>query len=156
MNIFIYDNDFETNAQYHCDKHVVKMITESNQILSAVHWLSGNEAPYKLTHQSHPCTLWAMQSKSNYEFLIELCMNLCIEYTYRYGRIHKGEGVLFQISEIDIDLPDIGLTDFALAMPEQYRCKDPVKSYRDYFNGDKQHIASWKNRPTPEWFREAV
>ena len=35
MNIFVLDNDIIKCAQYHCYKHVIKMILESAQILSA-------------------------------------------------------------------------------------------------------------------------
>ena len=41
MNIFVLDNDIEKCAQYHCDKHVVKMILESAQMLSAALRLNG-------------------------------------------------------------------------------------------------------------------
>ena len=37
MNIFILDNDPIKAAQQQCDKHVVKMIVESGQMLSTVH-----------------------------------------------------------------------------------------------------------------------
>ena len=45
MNIFYLDENLELNARYHVDKHVVKMITEQNSLLSSVHLLSGGEAP---------------------------------------------------------------------------------------------------------------
>jgi hypothetical protein len=51
MNIFYLDKDPETCAQYHCDKHVVKMILETAQLLCATQWLCGTEAPYRLTHK---------------------------------------------------------------------------------------------------------
>lgn len=37
MNIFYLDQDPKLCAQYHCDKHVVKMITEYAQIMCTVH-----------------------------------------------------------------------------------------------------------------------
>lgn len=37
MNIFFLDKDPKICAQYHCDKHVVKMIVELAQLLSTVH-----------------------------------------------------------------------------------------------------------------------
>lgn len=37
MNIFWLDNDPATNARYHCDKHIVKMIVEYAQLLSTAH-----------------------------------------------------------------------------------------------------------------------
>ena len=37
MNIFYLDSDPRIAAKYHCDKHVVKMILESGQMLSTAH-----------------------------------------------------------------------------------------------------------------------
>ena len=37
MNIFILDTDPVVAAQSQCDKHVVKMVTESAQMLSTAH-----------------------------------------------------------------------------------------------------------------------
>ena len=43
MNIFVLDNDPVIAAQTQCDKHVVKMIVESAQMLSTAHrLLDGN------------------------------------------------------------------------------------------------------------------
>ena len=39
MNIFVLDKDPVKAAQYQCDKHVVKMIVESAQMLSTAHRL---------------------------------------------------------------------------------------------------------------------
>ena len=53
MNIFFLDFDTKKCAQYHCDKHVVKMILETAQLLCGVHWVIGSDAPYKLSHFSN-------------------------------------------------------------------------------------------------------
>jgi len=37
MNLFYLDTDHDTNAQYHVDKHVVKMILEAAEMLSMAH-----------------------------------------------------------------------------------------------------------------------
>jgi len=39
MNIFVLDENVKKCAEYHCDKHVVKMITEHNQILGSISYL---------------------------------------------------------------------------------------------------------------------
>ena len=53
MNIFVLDNEVEKCAEYHCDKHVIKMILESAQMMSAVVRLQGYDVGYKLTHKNH-------------------------------------------------------------------------------------------------------
>jgi hypothetical protein len=54
----------------------------------------------------------------------------------------------------DDKFTDEGLTNFALAMPDQFKSMDPVLSYRNYYmSTDKQKIASWKKRrEKPEWY----
>mgnify|MGYP003664126467 CR=1 FL=1 len=43
MNIFVLDEKVEKCAEYHCDKHVIKMILESAQMMSAVVRLQGHD-----------------------------------------------------------------------------------------------------------------
>ena len=59
MNIFYLDKDPQQAAKYHCDKHVVKMILESAQMLcTVVNEISGGQVtPYKSTHKNHPCKI---------------------------------------------------------------------------------------------------
>lgn len=47
MNIFYLDSDITQCARFHCDKHVVKMILESAQILCSVLSLYHIETPYR-------------------------------------------------------------------------------------------------------------
>ena len=49
---------------------------------------------------------------------------------------------------------EVGLTPFALAMPDKYKSDDPVLSYRNYYmSEEKQKIASWcKKRGKPAWY----
>ena len=55
----------------------------------------------------------------------------------------------------DLPLPnieDIGVTKFAMAMPDCYKCEDPVESYRRYYAGHKYRFATWRGRDIPDWF----
>lgn len=153
MNIFILDKDLTTNAQYHCDKHVVKMILEYTQLLSTSHNMLGSDrGPYKTTHQHHPCAVWARAFHSNYVYLHSLLIALTDEYTYRYGKTHKCASYIGQLWDPPSAIP-FGGTPYALAMPDEYKNECAVQSYRDYYKGEKQHIAKWKNRPTPEFMQ---
>lgn len=51
---------------------------------------------------------------------------------------------------------DKDLTEPAKAMPEKYKVKSVVESYRNYYLGDKAYFSKWKNRETPEWFNQGV
>ena len=99
MNIFYLDKNPKLCAQYHVDRHVVKMILETAQLLSTAHWLTGGEGPYRATHKNHPSAIWARSNKSNYNWLCKLGLELCEEYTYRYGKIHKTQQHLEWLSK---------------------------------------------------------
>jgi len=153
MNIFTLDYDPYQAAVLHCDKHVVKMITESVQLLSTAVRLSGIDAGYRKTHMNHPSNIWARESLSNWLWIKALTEGLHDEWKYRYNhpesRIHKAYGVMCELPHPNIK--DIGLTPFALAMPEQFRKEDPVESYRHYYAVDKKHLHVWSKRNTPDW-----
>jgi hypothetical protein len=158
MNIFVLDEDPKTCAKMHCDKHCVKMILETAQLLCGVHHTIGNEAPYKLSHRNHPCSIWVRECLENYVWLCDLGIELCKEYTYRYGRRHKSQDI---IEWCVINLPNIRengeLTPFKLAMPDECKInEDPVSSYRKYYVDFKSGFAKWKNRDTPQWYSNLV
>lgn len=156
MNIFILDLNITKCAQYHVDKHVVKMITESAQLLSTAVRSTGIDAGYKSTHFNHPCAKWVRESIDNYFWLWDLMCELHKEWQYRYD--HKPEKFHGAYTKVHMlprpDLPDIGLTPFALAMPDEYKTDDAVASYRSYYMNEKKHLASWKKRGQPDWWKE--
>lgn len=160
MNIFVLDYDFQVCAKYHNNRHVVKMITEGNQLLNnALIKHDENYIPiYKQSHKNHPASIWCSQNISNFTWLASLTYELCREYTFRYGKTHKGEIILFELldSKSILKIPQGKLTPFVQCMPDQYKCSDAVQAYRNYYIGEKQHIAQWKNRQIPEWFVKNV
>lgn len=154
MNIFVLDRDQKKCARYHADKHVVKMILESAQLLSTAVRLSGLDAGYKATHKNHPCALWTRASRANWLWLKDLARELNAEYRFRFRREqnHKSWDVIATLPEPP--LPDVGLTPFAQAMPESYRHNNPVTAYRRYYLNEKKHLLNWSgNRCKPGWVR---
>ena len=155
MNIFFLDLDTTKNAKYHCDKHVVKMILETAQLLCGVHHMTSQvtpQVPYKLSHKNHPCAIWSRESLSNYLYLCDLGLELCKEYTYRYGKRHKSQEVIEWCITNKPNIYDKGFTEPPKAMPDEYKVKSVVESYRNYYIGAKKDFCVWKNRETPEWF----
>lgn len=158
MNIFILSDCPKVSAEMMCDKHIVKMPTESMQMISTIMELYGFSAPMKPVMLNHPCTKWARESSSNFGFLVDHCLALCKEYTARYGKKHKVETYL---EEYEIGITDTEYflktnsgslrTPFAQAMPDKYKNEDAVKAYRDYYLGDKWDIATWK-LGNPNWW----
>ena len=153
MNIFFLDTDVKKCAQDHCDKHCVKMILETAQLLCGVHHVVGtqNQIPYKLSHKNHPCSIWTRESLTNYLYLCELGMELCAEYTSRYGKKHKSEQVIMWCIGNKPNIPDLGFTEPPKAMPDEYKVPDVVQSYRNYYIGEKIKFAKWKNGHIPNW-----
>lgn len=128
MNIFYLSSIPSKAAEYHVDKHCVKMILETAQLLSTAHRvLDGTEhvvdfpnkttgqikkkkvlvlpntlldkTLYSATHINHPSAVWVRQSKQNYMWLFALFDALCKEYTYRYGKVHVCETKLWHALE---------------------------------------------------------
>ncbi|MBY8170339.1 pyrimidine dimer DNA glycosylase/endonuclease V [Vibrio fluvialis] len=152
MNIFILDDDIKLCAQYHCDQHVVKMILESVQLLCTALNKKGFETPYKSTHVKHPCVLWVEESYDNFLWLTELVRELNTEYKFRYDKSvdHKSMAVLELIQQHTY--PSIGLTEFAQAMPDEYKIRgDAVSAYRCFYLAEKMVFARWTKRELPAW-----
>tara|TARA_R110000824_G_scaffold191211_4_gene372845 strand:+ start:568 stop:1047 length:480 start_codon:yes stop_codon:yes gene_type:complete len=157
MNIFVLDKDPKVCAIMHCDKHVVKMILESAQIICTTHHQCYNDKlnyyiPYKQTHINHPCSKWTRDSLANYLWLVELTKQLNNEYRYRYDKDinHKSYDAIKDLPLPKI--PNIGMTRWARAMPDE--CKvdnDVISSYRKYYKDSKSHILNFKKRPKPDW-----
>lgn len=152
MNIFVLDVNPSKAAIYHNNSHVVKMPLETAQMLCTNLVKFGIESPYLPVHRKHPCTLWAGQSRENFLWLCELGLELCQEYTFRYGKVHKSQEVIEYAVDKSHLIPNGLLTKFALAMPDDYKRCCPVESYREYYRKDKGHLAEWKLRNVPEWY----
>lgn len=160
MNIFVLHKDPKIAARMHCDKHVVKMILESAQMMCSVMHGMGHIPPYKMTHANHPCTLWVSRSGQNYQWLYRLMEALNLEYRIRFRNIdhlswtkivefHRGLDRNLSVN----DFPEKGLTEFAQSMPEKYRDPDPVKAYRAYYLGEKKHLLTYTKREAPKWVK---
>jgi hypothetical protein len=119
--------------------------------------LSGqlNEMLYSVTHINHPSAIWVRKSDKNYMWLAEMLEELCVEYTYRYGKTHKVESSgLMQLLKNNFpkNIPSGEFTEPTPAMPDQYKVPgDSISSYKNYYIGDKQRMFSWKNRNIPIW-----
>lgn len=140
----------------HCNKHVVKMIVETAQLLSTAHHVldDNGDGFYKPTHKNHPSAIWCRQSDSNYVWLWCLLVSLCKEYTHRYGKIHKcqGDGLVARLMKLPNNIPTGPFTQPTPAMPDEYKTADSIQSYHNYYNGSKRSFAVWTARPTPTWF----
>lgn len=154
MNIFVLDDNPVIAAQYHCDKHVVKMVLEAGQMLSTIQRQHGNddEVLYKATHAKHPCTLWAGASVANYNWLYTHFVALAMEYTTRYGKEHATYRRLkYVVANSPQGIDKVEQTCYALAMPDEYKTDDAVTSYRNYYMGAKRSFLTYTRRSMPSW-----
>ena len=154
MNIFYLDEDPYQCAIAHCDKHCVKMILETAQLLSSVHWMTGGEAPYKLTHKNHPSAVWARENLGNYRWLADLGVELCNEYTSRYGKVHKSTGIILDLALADPDIPEGEFTPPPQCMPDHCKHENTVQAYRNYYLIEKSYMAKWSHSEAPDWWKE--
>lgn len=166
MNIFFLHTNPRKCARWHCDKHVVKMLLETCQLLYTSHWVVdgalSESAPvrvgttqrgYKSSHINHPCAKWVRASRLHYAWLSSLGLELLREYKFRYGG--KSHACAPHIEWLDAH-PPIGLlntewTEPPRAMPDAYKSGDPVASYRRYYIGEKSHFLAYTRRGRPHW-----
>lgn len=146
MNIFLLDNDPKLCARYHSDKHVVKMILEHAQMMSTALRVSGVDAGYKIAHLNHPCTKWVRASYDNYNWLYDLTFYLNLEYRYRFNHNYNHKSFDMIDAAPEPILPNIGLTAFAQAMPDEYKNENAVIAYRRYYVHEKAHLHSWTRK----------
>jgi len=109
MNIFALSRNPVESAHQMIDKHIIKMPTETCQMLhtnilymqyvkehgeepqlkdlKAFH-LATESNLMKPAMLNHPSTIWARQTYANWNWLYEHGLALCDEYTYRYEKKH--------------------------------------------------------------------
>lgn len=163
MNLFILDEDISNSVEFHCDKHVVKMPLETAQMISFAYHHQEKKPNVELmafskTHDKHPCSIWLQKSLANFVYGCEFGIKLVEEYRYRYNsQKHERAMQIFRKSLKCLpEIADIGQTPFALAMPEQYKSENAVKSYRDYYCSEKISMLNYTKRKIPLWVGSQV
>lgn len=175
MNIFFLSFDPIEAAKWHCDKHVVKMILESTQLLWTAHHILvvGEEKlketdwgvrPYAQTHKNHPCAVWVRESFANYMWLCDLADALVEEYHWRFPPPPVGKGKEMHVCEPHLEwlrahppfhfkshLWNYRLTLPAQAMPDKYKNEIITEAYRTYYRESKKSLLQFTRRESPEW-----
>jgi len=157
MNIFILDNSPVLSAQYMCDKHIVKMILETRELLRMAMYPKAEFVPNELKrYKNHPCAKWARKSRANFQWLWNHGKALCAEYTYRYGKTHKYDNFFtgqYLESWASRDFEEEELIPFVQCMLPEYFDPDPIVAYRNYYMGAKTHLLKYTRRTPPEWMQ---
>ena len=147
LNIFALSRNPVEAAQQMIDKHIIKMPTETCQMLhtnilymqyvkehgkepqlkdlKAFH-LATESKLMKPAMLNHPSTIWARQTYANWNWLYEHGLALCDEYTYRYEKKHGTlQRILDCVPYFDVvfehPFQKKRLQPVSIAMDDQYR-----------------------------------
>jgi hypothetical protein len=180
VNIFILDKDPKQCAEWHVDKHVVKMIIEYAQLMSTAHRMLDGEQYgdktangrnikrwkladrrenilYKASHINHPDAQWARQTSGNYMYLWKLFSALCDEYTYRYGKVHETDRKLRGVLICPpLNIKEGEMIEPPQCMPDYCKHSDVITAYKNYYIQEKKSFANWKKRNIPSWFTQGL
>ena len=141
MNIFYIDPSPIKAARMMSQKHVIKMILESGQLLSSAHYLRDQRSDlYRPAFLNHPCTIWTAENSANYTWLYQHFKELATIYYERSGRQHKTWSDLGErLAHLPIHIPDATeMTPTPLVMPKEYWVEgDSIGSYRNYYEAEK-------------------
>ena len=144
MNIFYLSHDPVQAAQVQYNKHVVKMILETAQLLCTAHHILGSniQIPYKATHKNHPSAIWVRSSAEAYMWAYEHMLALGAEYTKRYGKEHltiaKCRDVLYTLPN---NISNDPFVQPPQCMPNEYKVEgDSVSAYWNYYENEKHTI----------------
>ncbi len=144
MNIFYLDRDPVKAAEIQYNKHVVKMILESAQMLCTAHhhYDNGHNVPYKKAHYNHPSTIWCRQNAKQYMWLYNHMLALGEEYTKRYKKTHLTITKCKEpLKHLPMGIPDSTFTEPPQCMPDEYKVKDDsLSAYWNYYEQEKQLI----------------
>jgi len=162
MNIFAIESDKHGNIDWvrsaisQDNLRVVKMVLESCQMLcTSLNIIYDQQVtPYRSCHMNHPSTKWVRESSANFELLVEHTRALLAEYTERFGKIHKCQGVLDQILVLydETMFNKHEPTKLPLCMPDEYKSDDVVESYRRFYASKPK--VRYPKAKIPTWFQE--
>ena len=165
MNIFALSKSPSQSAIEMLDKHIVKMPTETCQMLhtnilymeyikkhdkeptlnelKVFHW--HNDSPLmKPAMLNHPSTIWARQSLANFRWLYQHGLALCEEYTHRYGKVHGTHQRILDCTQYAPMLNDYPytknkLTPVSIAMDDKYRIENTFDDEWDFVIESYRH-----------------
>lgn len=160
------------------DRHVIKMILETAQLLSTAHRIldgteyigksaSGRNAKrwkldssvddviYQATHIHHPSSVWTRLSSGNYQWLYWHFVGLIDEYYHRYGKVHKCDAMKSVLSNLPKNIKHDAFTQPTPAMDDKYIViNNSLASYRNYYILGKTHLHKYTKRHAPDWLME--
>ena len=145
MNIFFLHKDPSRAARAQCDKHVVKMVLETTQMLSTAARRNGFDIGYKAAYPNHPMTRRVGDNNHNFSWALEHAQELSKEYTARYGKFPASQKVIDKF--LSLKGSHINFSEPPQCMPDEYKCNNFIDAYNKYY---KAKLAGWKH--PPKWY----
>lgn len=146
MNIFFTSVCPKESAENLCQRHIIKMILESAQMLCTAHREFGDNSSllYKSAHKNHPSSVWVRKSRENYFWLYNHFIALCSLYTKNTGKVHKTDRELGVIlAAAPANLPSRGFRLPPMCMPDEFKSDNVCESYQNYLTSKYKE---WQTR----------
>ena len=168
MNIFYLHPDPKICAEMHNDKHVVKMILETAQMLCTAHRYHSpveyceKHDLFQTAFQYHPSTRWCMSTSGNYLWLSSLFDELNKEYFHRYGstytpqKWHSASRMMDALGHTPLRIPHGKFSEPPQCMPDVFKDDCTVTAYRKYYQYAKAHFNKWTRRIEPDWVSQKI
>lgn len=169
MNIFVVHPDPAVSASVLDDLRLNKMILETAQLLSGAARLlfkvDNKDIPalYKLTHQNHPCSIWARANYTNFAWLLQYFDHLAQEKIRRSKVEHLSHKKLY-LPLLDLIQNVMTLEEYFAIQPVfNFNCTDfkahsTFEAYQkcldhkwDVIDPSKALRPTWKHAKRPNW-----
>ena len=176
MNIFVTNDDPVLAARDLCDQHVrAKMQVEGSIMLahaftqdtlnhpSTPKTKTGKNRKSGKGYSKHQCSIWARETKSNFEWLVNHTLEMFTERMYRWpdSKEHFTKTFIEWCGKNvhNIITTEIPLTPYAVAIGIDCNCRklpnfnelSVIEQYRAYIIHDKE-FATWTVRQSPSWY----
>ena len=176
MNIFVTNDDPVLAARDLCDQHVrSKMQIEGAIMLahafsqdllnhpSTPRTQSGKPRKSGKGYANHQCSIWARESKANFEWLADHTLEMFDERMYRWPGSNEHFTKTFitwcKQNIHNTNIEQTTLTPYAVAINADSNCRkiagfnqlSVVEQYRLFIIHDKE-FATWTERPKPDWY----
>ena len=179
MNIFFLHEYPDIAANYHCNEHVRKMITEYAQMLSTAHrvidgvegvriskngrkikhWTHPHRENelYLATHVNHPSNIWVRTTYYNYMWMYACYHTLLRMFEKSTGKQHESaklKDILLyppvKIKSANLTVPPRCIKDeYLLQQSEPDTFADVITNYRHFYNKSKSRFATFGKYNNP-------
>lgn len=163
MNIFLpYEFELKKSVEALDDKRLNKQIIECIQLLNAYERVKKGEG--KVGYSRHPIFLHYTQDMLHISMVVKYCNDCCIEYFYRFNKLHKLEGtMLFYKNIYHENWENIEIAYQPYYMEGSLGQPNYVRTYKNVSNLYQRKLAIkwendkikpvWTNRNKPDFWR---